>query len=65
MGSACSVSLAELLYKCTEYYHPDDDHCILWNDENVAIDWPLPASGPLLSDKDKNAQRLLEAAVYP
>ena len=62
----CVLSeLAELLYKCTEYYHPDDDHCILWNDENVAIDWPLPASGPLLSDKDKNAQRLLEAAVYP
>ena len=56
---------AELLYKCTEYYHPEDDQCLLWNDEVVAIDWPLLNSSPLLSDKDKNAQRLSEAAVYP
>ena len=56
---------AELLYKCTEYYEAEDDQCLLWNDEVVAIDWPLLASSPLLSDKDKNAQRLSEAAVYP
>ena len=56
---------AELLYKCTEYYHPQDDHCLLWNDEAVAIDWPLLSSSPILSDKDRSAQRLAEAAVYP
>ena len=56
---------AELLYKCTEYYHPEDDHCLLWNDETIAIDWPLLDSSPSLSDKDKNAPRLLEATVYP
>ena len=56
---------AELLYKCTEYYHPEDDHCLLWNDEAVAIDWPLLSSSPILSDKDRNARRLADAAVYP
>ena len=56
---------AELLYKCTEYYHPEDERCLLWNDETIAIDWPLLDSNPSLSDKDKNAPRLLEATVYP
>ena len=56
---------AELLYKCTEYYHPEDDCCLLWNDETIAIDWPLLDSNPSLSDKDKNAPRLLEATGYP
>ena len=56
---------AELLYKCTEYYDPEDDHSLLWNDETVGIDWPLLDLKPLLSDKDKNAPRLLEATVYP
>ena len=56
---------AELLYKCTEYYHPQDDHCLLWNDEAVAIDWPLLSSSPILSDKDRNARRLADAAFYP
>ena len=56
---------AELLYKCTEYYDPEDDHCLLWNDKTVGVDWPLLDSSPYLSDKDKNAQQLSEAAVYP
>ena len=56
---------AELLYKCTDYYDPEDDHSLLWNDETVGIDWPLIDSKPLLSDKDNNAPRLLEATVYP
>ena len=56
---------AELLYKCTEYYHPEDERCLLWNDETIAIDWPLLDSNPSLSDKDKNAPRLLEAPGYP
>ena len=56
---------AELLYKCTEYYHPEDDHCLLWNDEAVAIDWPLLSSSPILAEKDRNARRLADAAVYP
>lgn len=55
---------AELSYKCTEYYHPEDDHSLLWNDSSIAIDWPLVSDSPLLSDKDKNAKTLQEAALF-
>lgn len=38
-------------YKCTDYYHPEDEVGVLWNDPGVGIDWPVDA--PMLSDKDK------------
>ena len=56
---------AELLYKCTEYYDPSDDHYLLWNDKAVGIDWPLLDPSPFLSDKDKSARQLSEAAIFP
>ncbi len=43
----------EVAYKVTDIYAPDCDGGIAWNDETVGIDWPLPTSGPVLSDKDK------------
>ena len=55
---------AELSYKCTEYYHPEDDHSLLWNDLSIAIEWPLVSDSPLLSDKDKNAKTLQAAALF-
>jgi dTDP-4-dehydrorhamnose 3,5-epimerase len=55
---------AELYYKCTDYYHPEDDHCLLWSDESVGIDWPLVNDSPLLSEKDRNGKTLAEAAIY-
>ncbi|MDQ7002474.1 MAG: dTDP-4-dehydrorhamnose 3,5-epimerase [Ghiorsea sp.] len=42
---------ADFCYKCTDYYHPEDEGGLLWNDPEVGIDWPLKE--PLLSDKDK------------
>jgi len=56
---------AELFYKCTDYYHPEDDHSLRWDDETVAINWPLLGSPPLLSDKDRNGKSLNEAPTYP
>ncbi|MTI57013.1 dTDP-4-dehydrorhamnose 3,5-epimerase [Geosporobacter ferrireducens] len=45
---------AEFLYKCTEYYHPEDQWGILWNDKDLNIHWPLDRiSTVLLSDQDK------------
>ena len=45
---------AEFCYKCTDFYHPDDEGGIAWNDPEVGIDWPIPEGMELtLSDKDK------------
>ena len=45
---------ADFLYKTTEYYAPQHERAILWNDRGLAIDWPLPCD-PLLSAKDAGA----------
>lgn len=42
----------EIQYKVSDMYAPDCDGGILWNDPRLAIDWPLPAGGPVLSAKD-------------
>ena len=55
---------ADLCYKCTDYYHPEDDHTLIWNDPDVAIDWPLLSSTPLLSEKDASGRRLDETPLY-
>ncbi len=56
---------AQLVYKCTDYYHAEDDHSLLWNDPVLGIEWPLLDSSPLLSDKDRQASPLVDAPVYP
>ena len=38
-------------YKCTEYYHPADEHTVRWNDPDLAIAWPV--TDPVVSDKDR------------
>ena len=55
----------EFLYKCTDYYAPQYDSGILWNDEDVAVDWRLNEFGIseeelTLSEKDKKQQTLKE-----
>ena len=42
--------MADVVYKCTDLYAPDDEGGILWSDPGLAIDWPIVE--PLLSDKD-------------
>ncbi len=56
---------AELLYKCTDYYHPEDEFSLCWDDKAIGIAWPRLASPPLLSNKDRNANSLSEAPTYP
>jgi len=41
---------AVFMYKCTDFYAPEDEGGVLWSDPDIAIDWPVPA--PILSDKD-------------
>jgi dTDP-4-dehydrorhamnose 3,5-epimerase len=49
----CVLSdVADVIYKCTEIFHPGDDYGILWSDETVAIDWPT-RKNLIISDKDR------------
>ena len=51
---------ADLTYKCTNYYHPEDECCLRWDDSDIAIQWPLLDEKPLLSAKDLAARPLKE-----
>ena len=53
----------ELLYKASDYYAPEYDRGVAWNDPDLGIPWPL--SSPLLSPKDAAAPRLKDAPVLP
>jgi dTDP-4-dehydrorhamnose 3,5-epimerase len=56
---------AEIFYKATDYYAPECDRSLLWNDPDIGIKWPIPTGAePILSQKDRNARRLKEAEVY-
>lgn len=54
---------AEFLYKTTDYYAPEFERCLAWDDPQVAIQWPL-TEPPLLSAKDKAGKSLSEADVF-
>jgi len=47
---------ADFIYKCTNYYHPDSEQGIAWDDPNIGIDWPV--LDVLLSDKDRQNPRM-------
>jgi dTDP-4-dehydrorhamnose 3,5-epimerase len=54
---------AEVVYKVTDFYAPQHERTLLWNDPDVAIDWPLRGE-PILSDKDRAGARLKEIAAW-
>jgi dTDP-4-dehydrorhamnose 3,5-epimerase len=54
---------AEFLYKTTDYYVPEDERCVIWNDPDIAIDWPKDAA-PILSAKDRRGFPLGKAEVF-
>ncbi len=56
---------ADFLYKCTDYYAPEDDRCIRWNDPDIGIAWPMgDIEAPVLSAKDSKGAWLKEAKAY-
>jgi dTDP-4-dehydrorhamnose 3,5-epimerase len=55
---------AEFLYKTTDYYAPQHERTLLWNDARLAIDWPL-AGAPILKPKDADGTPLERAEVFP
>jgi dTDP-4-dehydrorhamnose 3,5-epimerase len=55
---------ADFLYKTTDYYAPEHERSILWNDPDIGIHWPLNGE-PILSAKDRTGQRLKDADLFP
>ena len=55
---------AEVLYKTTDYYAPQHERCILWNDPDLAIDWSV-TNPPIVSAKDRVGQPFKSAEVFP
>jgi len=55
---------AEFLYKTTDYYAPQHERSIAWNDPDLAIDWQLDGATPVLSGKDAQGKALREAEVF-
>jgi dTDP-4-dehydrorhamnose 3,5-epimerase len=55
---------AEVQYKTTDYWAPQHERCIVWNDPDLAISWPLKGE-PILSQKDRAGLPLKEAEVFP
>ena len=56
---------AEFVYKCTDYYAPEHEQCLLWNDPAIGIDWNLvDGKAPILSDKDADAPLFADAQTF-
>ncbi|MGA9853978.1 MAG: dTDP-4-dehydrorhamnose 3,5-epimerase [Gammaproteobacteria bacterium] len=57
---------ADFVYKCTDYYAPQHERTLVWNDAELNISWPLPlGQAPVLSDKDKAGKPLRLTETYP
>lgn len=57
-GFAVLSPTADFLYKCTDFYHPEDERTVLWNDPDLGIDWQV--AEPILSQRDLAAVRLAD-----
>lgn len=62
-GFVVVSDVAEFLYKTTDYYAPEHERCIRWNDPTLAIPWPLEGE-PSLSGKDKQGLDLAQAELF-
>ncbi|WP_454068177.1 dTDP-4-dehydrorhamnose 3,5-epimerase [Brucella anthropi] len=63
-GFMTLVENTEVIYKVTNYYSPEHDRSIRFDDPAIGIDWPIPASGVQLSDKDQKAPLFADAEVF-
>ena len=55
---------AEFLYKCTDFYHPQSEVSLLWNDPELAIEWPIDGGTPSLSAKDDAGLSFADAPKF-
>ena len=62
-GFLVTSESADFLYKTTDYYAPEHERCIAWNDPAIGIEWPLDGA-PALSAKDQQGVTLAQAEVF-
>ena len=60
-GFCTLTEYADIQYLVTKKWNKDLERCILWNDENIGIEWPLKKVSPLISDKDSKGMTLSKA----
>jgi len=63
-GFVVTSDAAEFLYKTTDYWAPEHERAVLWNDPAIGIQWPALDAAPLLSGKDQAALLLADAEVF-
>ncbi|GJI96282.1 dTDP-4-dehydrorhamnose 3,5-epimerase [Duganella caerulea] len=63
-GFVVTSDAAEFLYKTTDYWAPEHERSVLWNDPAIGIEWPALDAAPLLSAKDQAAVLLADAEVF-
>jgi dTDP-4-dehydrorhamnose 3,5-epimerase len=63
-GFIATSKVAEVQYKATDYYAPEHERTLLWNDADLAINWPL-SGGPILAPKDAAGARFAAAETFP
>ena len=62
-GFVVTSDVAQVLYKATDFYSPENERSIIWNDDAIAIDWPDLNGAPTLSPKDADAPNLRVAEL--
>lgn len=63
-GFIVTSETAEFVYKCTDYYAPEHERCIRWDDPDLAIEWPLDET-PIVSEKDAAGAAFAGAECFP
>ena len=63
-GFLVTSEAAEVQYKTTDYYAPEHERTLLWNDAALAIPWPLAGGAPFMTDKDRRGRPFAEAETY-
>lgn len=63
-GFLVTSESADFLYKTTDYYMPEHERCVVWNDPVIGIEWPLTGV-PMLSPKDFGGEPLAQSEIFP
>jgi dTDP-4-dehydrorhamnose 3,5-epimerase len=63
-GFVVLSEVAEFLYKTTEYWYPEHERCIRWDDPSLGIEWPSSADAPIISPKDAAGLSFADAPVF-